>query len=153
LNKRIQIITVVIIIIVTLSVGYYFLIASNPSVIVRLVTNNPPVEGGLILSQNERRNWEPDNIEFSVGVPVILVVVNNDDIESHQFSIPELNVETGPILPFESTTIEFIPTKVGTFTFIDPRPEETYTYVDYRGETINQVVNHSVELGEIVIKP
>jgi hypothetical protein len=90
---------------------------------------------------------------FTVGVPVTLVIVNNDDIESHQFSIPELNVETEPIPPFESTTIEFTPTKTGTFIFIDPRPEETYTYVDYRGITVNQVVNHSLEVGQIVVKP
>lgn len=153
MNKRIQIISVVVIAILVLTLGYYFLTASNSVVIVRLVTKNPPVEGGLILSQNEKRNWDPDNIEFFVGVPVTLVIVNNDDIESHQFSIPELNVETEPILPFESATIEFTPNKTGTFTFIDPRPEETYTYVDYRGETVNQVVNHSIELGEIIIKP
>ena len=134
-------------------VGYYFLAASNPSLIIRLVTTNPPVEDGLILPQNEKRSWDPDHIEFTVGVPVILVVVNNDDIESHQFSIPELNIETEPIPPFESATIEFTPTKSGTFIFLDPRPDETYTYVDYRGETVNQLVDHSIELGEIVVNP
>ena len=134
-------------------VGYYFLAASNPSLIIRLVTTNPPVEDGFILPQNEKRSWDPDHIEFTVGVPVILVIVNNDDIESHQFSIPELNIETESIPPFESTTIEFTPTKPGTFIFLDPRPDETYTYVDYRGETVNQLVDHSLELGEIVVNP
>ncbi len=132
---------------------YYALVASSPAVIVRLVTRNPPVEGGLILPQNERRNWDPDRIELTVGVPVILVIVNNDDIENHQFSIPELGVTTEPVPPFESISIEFTPTKDGTFIFIDPRPEEIYTYVDYRGVTVNQVVDHSVEVGEVVVKP
>jgi len=153
LKNRKIIIGVAAISIVVLIAGYYFLAASNPAVIVRLVTKNPPVENGLILPQNERRNWDPDNLEFTVGIPVILVVVNNDDIESHQFSIPELNIETESILPFESTTIEFTPTKSGTFVFVDPRPEETYTYVDYRGETVNQIVVHSIELGEVVVIP
>ena len=152
MNNR-KLIILVVISIVTVITGYYFLAASNPAIIVRLVTKNPPVEGGLILPQNEERNWDPDNLVFTVGVPVTLVIVNNDDIESHQFSIPELNVETEPIPPFESTTIEFTPTKTGTFIFIDPRPEETYTYVDYRGITVNQVVNHSLEVGQIVVKP
>ncbi len=153
MNKRIQIIGIVVIAIAALSVGYFFLVVSNPPIIVRLVTSNPPVEGGIIIIQNEQRNWVPDNLVFTVGVPVTLVLVNNDDIESHQFAIPELNIESDAIPPFESTTIEFTPTKAGTFVFIDPRPEETYTYVDYRGEIINQLVDHSVELGEVVVKP
>lgn len=88
-----------------------------------------------------------------MGVPVTIVVVNNDDIESHQFSIPELNVETKPILPFESIIIEFTPTKAGTFDFLDHRPEETYVYVDYRGITVNQVVDHLLEVGHVIVKP
>jgi hypothetical protein len=64
-----------------------------------------------------------------------------------------LNVETEPISPFESATIEFTPTKTGTFVFLDPRLEETYTYVDYRGETVNQIVDHSIELGELIVTP
>lgn len=153
MNKKIQIITVVAIAIIAISIGYYFWAATNQAVVVRLVTKNPPVEGGLILAQNERRNWDPDSIELTLNTSVTFVIVNNDDIEDHQFAIPELNFETEPIHPFESITVEFTPTKAGTFTFIDSRPEETYTYVDYRGETVNQVVDHSVELGEIIVKP
>ena len=153
MNKRIQIIIAVVITIIVLSIGYYFWAATNEGVVVRLVTNNPPVEGGLILAQNERRNWDPDSIELILNKTITFVIVNNDDIEDHQFAIPELNFETKPIHPFESITIKFTPNKVGTFTFIDSRPEETYTYVDYRGETINQVVDHSVELGKVIIKP
>lgn len=153
MEKRIKIITVVVIAIIAISVGYYLWSATNQAVVIRLVTKNPPVEGGLILPQNERRNWDPDNIELTLNTPVTLVIVNNDDIEVHQFAIPELNFETEPIHPFESITVEFTPNKTGTFTFIDSRDEETYTYVDYRGETVNQVVDHSVELGKVVVKP
>jgi|TARA_B100001964_G_scaffold178978_1_gene197478 heme/copper-type cytochrome/quinol oxidase subunit 2 len=151
LNNRNLKIGVVVITIVAVIAGYYFL--ANQPIIVRLVTKNPPVEDGLILPQNEKRSWDPASIKLTVDVPVILVVVNNDDIESHQFSIPELNVETEPISPFESATIEFTPTKTGTFVFLDPRLEETYTYVDYRGETVNQIVDHSIELGELIVTP
>ncbi len=153
MNKRILIIGAVVIALIAVGAAYYVLASSSSVVIVRLVTRNPPVEGGLILPQNERRNWDPERIELTVDVPVTLVIVNNDDIELHQFSIPEFNVTTEPVPPFGSTSIEFTPTKTGTFTFIDPRPEETYTYVDYRGITVNQVVDHSVEVGEVVVKP
>ena len=152
MDKKIQIIAAVVITITALSVGYFFFGGSNTTVIVRLITTNPPVEGGILL-QNEQRSMEPNTLIFTVGVPVTLVFVNNDDIESHQFSIPELNIETESIAPFESTSIEFTPTKAGTFIFTDPRPEETYTYVDFRGETIHQLVDHSVELGEVIVKP
>ncbi len=152
MDKKIQIIAAVVITITALSVGYFFFGGSNTAVIVRLITTNPPVEGGIML-QNEQRSMEPDTLIFTVGVPVTLVFVNNDDIESHKFSIPELNIETESIAPFESTSIEFTPTKAGTFVFIDPRPEETYTYVDFRGETINQLVDHSVERGVVIVKP
>ena len=152
MNKKIQIIAAVVITITALSVGYFFFGGSNTAVIVRLITTNPPVEGGIML-QNEQRSMEPDTLIFTVGVPVTLVFVNNDDIESHQFSIPELNIQTESIAPFESTSIEFTPTKAGTFVFRDVRPEETYTYVDFRGETINQLVDHSVERGVVIVKP
>jgi len=132
---------------------YYSVFLTNSAVIVRLVTKNPPVEGGIILPQNERRNWDPARIELTLGVNVTLVVVNNDDIEFHQLSIPDLNVTTDPIPPFESISIEFVPEREGTFTFIDTRPEETYTYVDYRGIEVNQVVDHSLEVGEVIVRP
>jgi len=124
-----------------------------PAIVVRLVTSNPPVEGGLILPQNEKRFWDPAVIEVKVGVEVTIVVVNNDDIEHHEFTIPEFGVRTKDIPPFEFASITFTPDKVGTFTFIDPRPTETYTYTDYRGVMVNQVVDHSVEVGRVVVKP
>ena len=133
-------------------ISYYALVPS-PAIVVRLVTRNPPVEGGLILPQNEKRNWDPDVIEIKVGEPVTIAISNNDDIEYHQFAIPEFNVMSEPIPPFESTSIEFTPTKTGNFTFLCPRPEETYTYIDYRGIEVNQVVDHSVEVGTVIVNP
>jgi heme/copper-type cytochrome/quinol oxidase subunit 2 len=152
LNKRYLIIFAIVATIIIIVAFYYLFVVSSPA-IVRLVTRNPPVEGGLILPQNEKRNWDPDVIELTVGVPATLVIVNNDDVETHQFAIPELNVLSDPIPPFESISFEFTPNMTGSFTFIDSRPEETYTYVDYRGITVNQVVDHSVETGRIIVNP
>lgn len=153
MNRKILIIGIVVAALIVAGIAYSTLAPSGSSVIVRLVTTNPPAEGGLILPQNEKRNWDPDLVELKMGVPITIVVVNNDDIEKHQFSIPEFNVVTPPIPPFESAIIEFTPTKTGTFKFIDPRPEETYTYTDYRGVEVHQVVNHSVEVGVVEVKP
>jgi len=153
LKRRVVIVGAIVLALAVMVGAYASFVYTNPAIVVRLVTHNPPVAGGLILPQNEKRNWDPDVVEVKVDTPVILAIVNNDDIEYHQFAIPELGVETKPIPPFESTTLEFTPTKVGNFTFIDPRPIETYTYTDYRGVEVHQVVDHSVETGVLVVKP
>lgn len=153
MNNRKLIIGGVVITIVVVFFSYYFLSASNPAIIVRLVTKNPLVGGGLILPQNEERNWDPNIIELTLNTPVTLVIVNNDDIKDHQFAIPELNIKTEPISPFESIIIEFTPAKYGVFIFLDSHPEETYTYIDYRGILVNQMVVHSREVGQVVVKP
>ncbi len=153
MNRKILIIGVVLAALLAVGVSYFFLASSSSAIIIRLVTTNPPVEGGLILPQNEKRNWEPDVIELKVGEPATIVIVNNDDIENHEFAIPDLNVKSKSVSPFESVSIEFTPTKIGNFTFIDPRPQEIYTYTDYRGVLVNQTVNHSVEIGRIVVIP
>jgi heme/copper-type cytochrome/quinol oxidase subunit 2 len=153
LDRRFLIIGVVVVALVAVGVYYSFVASSSSAIIVRLVTTNPPAQGGLILPQNERRSWDPAVIELRVGEPVTIVMVNNDDIELHQFSIPDLGVETEPVAPFESTSIEFTPTMTGNFTFIDPRPQETYSYTDYRGVDVNQVVDHSVETGVVIVRP
>lgn len=127
--------------------------AQSSAIIIRLVTTNPPAQGGLILPQNEKRSWDPDVLELKVGVPVTIAVANNDDIETHQLAIPDFGVTSQPVKPFESTTFEFTPTKIGNFTLIDPRPQETYKYTDYRGVDVEQVVNHSLEKGTLVVKP
>lgn len=153
MKRRNVLIGISVIALVAISITYYVLASSNGAIIIRLVTTNPPAEGGLILPQNEKRSWDPDVIELKVGAPVTMVIVNNDDIETHEFAIPEMNVQSQPVKPFESTSIEFTPMKAGNFTFIDPRPQETYTYTDYRGIEVNQVVNHSAETGTVIVKP
>jgi heme/copper-type cytochrome/quinol oxidase subunit 2 len=153
LNKKYLIIGAVVVAVAVVGISYYFMTASSSAVIVRLVSTNPPVQGGLILPQNEKRHWDPGVIELTVGQTVTFAVVNNDDIETHQFAIPALNVTSDPVRPFESTTFEFTPTKVGNFTFIDPRPLETYNYTDYRSVDVHQIVNHSLENGTVVVHP
>lgn len=153
MNKKYLIIGVVAVAIVVVGVSYYFMAATSSAIIIRLVSTNPPVQGGLILPQNEKRNWDPGVIELKVGQPVTIAVVNNDDIETHQLAIPEFGITSQPVKPFESTTFEFTPTKTGNFTFIDPRPQETYNYTDYRGVEVHQIVNHSLENGTVVVKP
>ncbi|MCL4435262.1 MAG: cupredoxin domain-containing protein [Thaumarchaeota archaeon] len=155
MNRKTLIIGIVIVA-VLVAIGGALFILSEPTgsvIIVRLVSKNPPMENGLILPQNEKRYWDPAVIELKVGQPATIAMANNDDIETHQLAIPEFNVISKPTKPFESATLEFTPTKVGNFTFIDSRPQETYNYTDYRGVDVHQVVNHSLEQGIIVVKP
>ncbi|OHE55774.1 MAG: hypothetical protein A3K61_06610 [Thaumarchaeota archaeon RBG_16_49_8] len=153
MNQKFLIIGVVAVVLVIAGISYYFMSAQSSAIIIRLVTTNPPAQGGLILPQNEKRNWDPDIVELTVGTPVTIVVVNNDDIETHQLAIPDFGVTSQPIKPFESTTFEFTPTKIGNFTFIDTRPQEIYNYTDYRGVDVQQTVNHSLEKGTLIVKP
>ena len=153
MNRKFLLIGIIVIVVVFAGLMYFQASNNSSVIIIRLVTTNPPVEGGIILWQNEKRNWDPDTIILSVGVPITIIVVNNDDIESHGLSIPELGIETTRIKPFEQATLEFTPSKVGTFKFIDPGSEETYTFTDYRGVEVHQVVTHSVEIGTVEVKP
>lgn len=162
LNIRNLIIGVIAFIAVVGVVAYLSTTYSSSAIIVRLVTTNPPVEGGIVIPANEVRHFDPGEgphnsdpqpIILKVGVPVELVFVNNDDIETHQLVIPAFNVSTRPIQPFETDSVTFTPDKVGTFKYFDPRPVETYTYRDYRGVEVHQVVDHSDEFGRLIVEP
>jgi hypothetical protein len=162
LNIRKAIIGVVAFIAVVGVVAYLSTASPSSAIIIRLVTTNPPVEGGIIIPANEKRHFDPGDgphnsdpqpVIIKVGVPVELVFVNNDDIETHQLVIPAFNVSTQPIQPFETDSVTFISDKVGTFKYFDLRPVETYTYTDYRGEEVHQVVDHSDEFGRLIVEP
>ncbi|MCL4436504.1 MAG: cupredoxin domain-containing protein [Thaumarchaeota archaeon] len=139
--------------VITISVLYFAFAAPPQAVVVRMVTYNPPDKNDMVATPLEQRHWTPDNIQLKLGVPNTIAVVSNDDIETHQFSIPAFNVTTPQIKPFNSYELTFTPTKAGTFQFIDPRPEESYSWIDYRGVQVNQTVNHSTEIGMIEVKP
>lgn len=139
--------------IITVSVAYFAFAAPPQAVVVRMVTYNPPGKNDMVATPLEQRHWVPDNIQLKLGVPNTIAIVSNDDTEVHQFSIPAFNVTTPPIKPFNSYSLTFTPAKAGAFKFIDPRPEENYTWTDYRGVQINQAVNHSSEIGTVEVKP
>ena len=151
--NKIHLPVVIIGIAVVIGAVYLAFAAPPQAIIIRLVTANPPSANGLILPQLEKRNFDPDKINLKLGVPNTIVIVSNDDIETHQFSIPTFNITTPPIKPFDSYEFTFTPTKAGTFKFIDPRPEENYTRTDYRGIQVTQTVNHSVETGNAQVNP
>jgi heme/copper-type cytochrome/quinol oxidase subunit 2 len=154
MNKKLIIISAIITgLVVTISIAYFAFAAPPQAVVVRMVTYNPPAQHDMVVTPLEQRHWNPDNVQLKMGVPNTIAIVSNDDIEIHQFSIPAFNITTPPIKPFDSYTLTFTPNKTGTFTFIDPRPEENYTWTNYRGDQINQMVNHSAETGTIEVKP
>jgi uncharacterized cupredoxin-like copper-binding protein len=61
-------------------------------------------------------SFSPASIQLKLGERVKLTFMNDGNFE-HDFIINELGVKTKKIEPGESDTVEFIATKVGTFTF------------------------------------
>lgn len=69
----------------------------------------------------EFHTWIPNTIVIHKGDTVKLTVINDDD-HIHGFGIPDFGIDTGPIQPGQSKTIEFVATKVGTFEFMCTTP-------------------------------
>lgn len=154
MNKRVILILAIAIGFVVTVAALYFASAAPPqAVVVRMVTSNPPAQNDMVVSHFEQRHWNPDLIHLKLGVPNTIVIASNDDIETHQFAIPDLNVTSPPVKPFDSVTLTITPMKTGTFKFIDPRPAENYTWTDYREQQIHQMVDHSEEIGVVEVTP
>lgn len=76
----------------------------------------------LMMSGGERHVFDPATITVHKGDHIILIVTNTDDDFTHGVTIPELNLNTGPLTPGKSATIEFDANTAGTFTILCPVP-------------------------------
>jgi cytochrome c oxidase subunit 2 len=62
----------------------------------------------------KRYEFTPNQISLKKGVPVVLELTSEDRV--HGFNAPEFQVRTA-IAPGKTTTIKFVPNKVGSFDF------------------------------------
>ena len=90
------------------------------------------------------RKWVPSTITVKVGEDVELTVVNEDDETAHELKIPDLSVDTGKIAPGKEATVRFKPDKAGSFSFIDPLPDEK--------SAAGEDVKHSQEKGILKVE-
>lgn len=69
-----------------------------------------------VVARDVRFNDSNPPLELKVGEPVALTVVNGEQGIVHDFAIAGLDVRTdGHLSPGASQTLEFTPTKAGTF--------------------------------------
>ena len=76
----------------------------------------------LMAGDQERHVFDPATITVHKGDHIVLIVTNTDDDFTHGVIIPELNLNTGPLTPGKSATIEFDANTAGTFTVLCPVP-------------------------------
>ena len=69
----------------------------------------------LVARAPEAGGWDLETITVNKGDTVRLRITGQDVV--HGFAIGKLGVDTGPILPGEAVTVEFIADEVGQFTY------------------------------------
>ncbi len=78
-------------------------------------TNSMVSESGIINVEGGMFYFKPNEIKVKKGEPVKIVFSNVEGI--HDFVIDELNVQSKKVKAGETDTIEFTPTKTGSFEF------------------------------------
>ncbi|NIV34457.1 MAG: hypothetical protein GWN58_34855, partial [Anaerolineae bacterium] len=69
----------------------------------------------LVAQAPEAGGWEPEYITVDKGDTVRLRIIGQDVV--HGFAIGRLGIDTGPIIPGEAVTVEFVADEVGQFTY------------------------------------
>ena len=69
----------------------------------------------LVARAPEAGGWDPEYITVNKGDTVRLQITGHDVV--HGFAIGKLQVDVGPIIPGEVTTVEFVADRVGLFTY------------------------------------
>lgn len=74
-----------------------------------------PNEFQVIIRIFESGGFEPSRIEVRQGERVRLKLTSHD--VTHSFQLLDFGIDTGPIFPGTSQTVEFVADRVGTFPF------------------------------------
>lgn len=69
----------------------------------------------LVAQAPEVGGWEPEYITVNKGDTVRLRITGQDVV--HGFAVGRLGIDTGPIIPGEAVTVEFVADEVGQFTY------------------------------------
>lgn len=107
--------------------------AAGPGLSVQTRSVNMTMGEGLVVATDNLtiggsfRRWEPAVLVVFKGDKVSLNVVNPRP-SVHSFILPDFSVDSGPVLPGASKTVEFTADKVGEFLFrCGTRPNLTAT--------------------------
>jgi len=89
--------------------------AAADSVSIYIAIEPPPVPNG-------NDSYSPNIFIVGEGQHVTLVVHNADSV-THGLAIDNFSVNTGPIRPDDTISLNFDPNQLGTFTFYEPTSE------------------------------
>ncbi len=106
---------------------YYFAFYSTPS--------SPPYFQERILieiggayynatdpASNTPASYYPSNFNVSSGAHVTLFIQNEDNF-THGLAVPHFNVDTGAMKPGSNTTLSFVASPVGNYSYYEPRSD------------------------------
>jgi len=103
---------------VALVAGAYYASAQNSSnSSATSITVNIQIVGGVGAGTVD--TYSPDNFTVTEGQHVTLAVLNTDD-NTHGLVIRPFGVDTGIILPGDTTRVNFVANQTGTFEFFEP---------------------------------
>jgi heme/copper-type cytochrome/quinol oxidase subunit 2 len=124
-QSRTQIVAVIIVIIVALSGAYYyFAVYSKPSGGGYFSERVRIDIGGYYYNASDPSNsvpaaYYPNSFNVSEGAHVTLSITNTDNM-THGLAVPQFKVDTGPMQPNATTTLTFVASPVGNYTYSEP---------------------------------
>lgn len=66
--------------------------------------------------------YYPSNFNVSVGAHVTFLIQNEDNL-THGLAVPHFNVDTGPMAPHSNTTLSFVASPVGNYSYYEPHAD------------------------------
>jgi heme/copper-type cytochrome/quinol oxidase subunit 2 len=120
-----QVVAVVIVIIVALSGAYYYFeVYSKPSSTGYFSERVRIDIGGYYYNASDPVDstpaaYYPSSFNVTVGAHITLSVTNTDNM-THGVAVPAFHVDTGPMAPNATTTITFVASPTGNYTYDEP---------------------------------
>jgi heme/copper-type cytochrome/quinol oxidase subunit 2 len=115
----------IVVLIALVAVGgiYYFVVYNKPASIGNFSERIRMDIGGYYYnatdpSQSVPAAFYPENFNVSLGAHITLFITNQDNL-THGLAIPQFNVDTGPMMPNATTTLSFVATPTGNYTYTE----------------------------------
>jgi heme/copper-type cytochrome/quinol oxidase subunit 2 len=128
-NKRravqaVAIAVVVLIVLVALGGVYYFVVYNKPATVGNFSERIKIDIGGYYYNTTDPTNnipgaFYPENFNVSQGAHITLFITNTDNM-THGLAVPKFGVDTGPMKGNATTTISFVATPTGNYTYVEP---------------------------------
>ncbi len=120
-----QIVAIVVVVVIAISGAYYYFEVYSKPTTTGYFSERVRVDiGGYDYNTTDPANslpaaYYPSSFNVTVGAHITLSITNTDNM-THGLAVPAFHVDTGPMGPNATTTLSFVASPVGNYTYSEP---------------------------------